>query len=298
MSRCHTHRPDLPNCLSIPSQGRSLGRCGQGAGWPLQTSVWGGKSGLHGNTVPDNVRRGRPQGQCHREQSTARRVFGSVAARVKRCGQSAPHRQQWRWQGKPHREQDRIGWTGRWRKPAGGCVPAVSVGLVATRPLATAAPDEWSSSQNPAYRPPDHTPSPWALRPAALQAGACGSGFVTPAWVHGIAWDARFGTARDTGHGMPWDGGSSGHGIAWDPARFRHGISWDRPRDRLRQPIGCQVPFPSGPTGQCEKKLVQPAEALDEDSCPNPLQNKLFFPLILDQEMGAKALANQGFCRP
>ena len=27
----------------------------------------GGKSGLHGHTVPDNVRRGRPQGKCHRE---------------------------------------------------------------------------------------------------------------------------------------------------------------------------------------------------------------------------------------
>jgi N-acetyl-anhydromuramyl-L-alanine amidase AmpD len=28
-----------------------------------------GKSGLHGKTVPDNVRRGRPQGKCHREQT-------------------------------------------------------------------------------------------------------------------------------------------------------------------------------------------------------------------------------------
>ena len=28
-----------------------------------------GKSGLHGNTVPDNDRRGRPQGKCHREQT-------------------------------------------------------------------------------------------------------------------------------------------------------------------------------------------------------------------------------------
>src|SRR5262245_42676606 len=29
--------------------------------------------------------------------------------RVKRCGKSAPRRRQRRWQGKPHREQDRIG---------------------------------------------------------------------------------------------------------------------------------------------------------------------------------------------
>ena len=33
----------------------------------------GGKSGLHGHTVPDNVRRGQPQGQCHREQTAAAR---------------------------------------------------------------------------------------------------------------------------------------------------------------------------------------------------------------------------------
>ena len=29
--------------------------------------------------------------------------------RVKRCGKSAPRRQRWRWQGKPHTEQDQIG---------------------------------------------------------------------------------------------------------------------------------------------------------------------------------------------
>ena len=32
----------------------------------------GGKSGLHGDTVPDNVRRGRPQGKRHRKQTAAR----------------------------------------------------------------------------------------------------------------------------------------------------------------------------------------------------------------------------------
>jgi hypothetical protein len=39
-----------------------------------------GKSGLHGNTVPANGRRGRPQGKCHRKQtaraSAARRPAG------------------------------------------------------------------------------------------------------------------------------------------------------------------------------------------------------------------------------
>ena len=29
----------------------------------------GGKSGLHGDTAPDNLRRGRPQGQRHRKQT-------------------------------------------------------------------------------------------------------------------------------------------------------------------------------------------------------------------------------------
>jgi hypothetical protein len=33
----------------------------------------GGKSGLHGSTVPGNARRGRPQGQCHREETAGAR---------------------------------------------------------------------------------------------------------------------------------------------------------------------------------------------------------------------------------
>ena len=69
-----------------------------------------GKSGLQGDTVPVNNRRGRPQGKCHRKH-TAERLCGG-AARVKWCGKSAPRRQQWRWQGKPHREQDQVGAAG------------------------------------------------------------------------------------------------------------------------------------------------------------------------------------------
>src|SRR5215207_9256133 len=41
----------------------------QPAGRPLRAKARGGKSGLHGDTVPDNVRRGRPQGKCHRDQT-------------------------------------------------------------------------------------------------------------------------------------------------------------------------------------------------------------------------------------
>src|SRR3954462_11194508 len=64
-----------------------------------------GKSGLHRHTVPDNVRRGRPQGKCHRERT----ALFSNEVRVKRCGKSAPRLRQRRRQGKPHREQNRIG---------------------------------------------------------------------------------------------------------------------------------------------------------------------------------------------
>ena len=86
----------------------------QSAGRPLPhrpKGRGGGKSGLHGQTVPDNVRRGfarkrNPQGKCHRERTALR---SQAKVRVKRCGKSAPRRQQWRRHGKPHREQDRIG---------------------------------------------------------------------------------------------------------------------------------------------------------------------------------------------
>ncbi len=66
---------------------------------------WRGKSGLHRHTVPDNVRRGRPQGQCHRERTAS----SSDEVRVKRCGKSAPRVRRRKRHGKPHREQDRIG---------------------------------------------------------------------------------------------------------------------------------------------------------------------------------------------
>ena len=80
----------------------------QSAGRPLRRSPKGGrrgKSGLHRHTVPDNVRRGRPQGQCHRERTAS----SSEEVRVKRCGKSAPRVRQRKRHGKPHREQDRIG---------------------------------------------------------------------------------------------------------------------------------------------------------------------------------------------
>jgi len=103
----------------------------------------GGKSGLHGNTVPGNARRGRPQGKCHRKQTarpSARENAG--AARVKGCGKGAPRSRRRERQGKPHREQDQIGTAGR--AIAWACFrAAVRVGR--TRRPATDVPDEWSS---------------------------------------------------------------------------------------------------------------------------------------------------------
>jgi hypothetical protein len=81
---------------------------GQSAGRPLPLRSKGcgrGKSGLHRHTVPDNIRRGQPQGQCHRERT----AFSSEEVRVKRCGKSAPRVRQRKRHGKPHREQNRIG---------------------------------------------------------------------------------------------------------------------------------------------------------------------------------------------
>ena len=103
--------------------------------------------------MPDNVRRGRPQGKCHRKQ-TARHA-SACRVRVKGCGKSAPRPWQQGWQGKPHREQNRIGAAFQ------ACLrtrfrAAARVGC-SRRPV-TGVPDEWPSParvQNPAYRPSD-----------------------------------------------------------------------------------------------------------------------------------------------
>jgi hypothetical protein len=80
--------------------------------------------------VPGNARRGRPQGQCHREQ-TATPSETKRAVRVKGCGKSAPRDRQRERHGKPHREQNRIGMA---RALSSGRVQALSAlpsGLVA-----------------------------------------------------------------------------------------------------------------------------------------------------------------------
>ena len=138
------------------------------------------KSGLHGPAVPDNVRRVRAQGKCHREQTAAVRCV-SAAVRVKRCGKSAPRRRQRRWHGKPHREQDRIGAARGFgaqaqRTSRSVSRPAVRVGRWRRR--VTGAQEEWPSRmracshaiQNPAYRLADaYVRAPGANPPGARQ---------------------------------------------------------------------------------------------------------------------------------
>ena len=77
--------------------------------------------------------------------------FGGTISRawVKRCGKSAPRLRQRRRQGKPHREQDRIGaaalaFTGGAR---GHSRPAARVGRV--RRAVRRVPEEWSSREFP-----------------------------------------------------------------------------------------------------------------------------------------------------
>ena len=65
-------RDPAPACSWTASPER-LYRPGQRVGRPRPAQAGRGKSGLHGTTVPVNGRRGRPQGKCHRKQSTALR---------------------------------------------------------------------------------------------------------------------------------------------------------------------------------------------------------------------------------
>ena len=113
--------------------------------------------------MPANGRRGRPQGKCHRKQTARARTTRASEmiprARAKRCGKSAPRPWQQGRQGKPHREQDRIGAAVRPglspRRSQGRSRPAARVGRA--RRIARCVPDEWPShpargGQNPAYR--------------------------------------------------------------------------------------------------------------------------------------------------
>jgi hypothetical protein len=70
------------------------------------------------------------------------RLGRNPAARVKRCGKSAPRLRQRRRHGKPHREQDRIG-AARGEIPGSMSGSAARVGC--SRRRATGGPEEWPS---------------------------------------------------------------------------------------------------------------------------------------------------------
>jgi hypothetical protein len=136
--------PSLARRLTITSAPliSSLARRPDGRFRLPSAGAGGGKSGLHGSTVPGNARRGRPQGQCHREETAGARERFRPPARVKRCGKSAPHPRQRGRHGKPHREQDQIGAARGLRLPA-GFRAAARVGRARRR--ATGVPEEWPS---------------------------------------------------------------------------------------------------------------------------------------------------------
>ncbi len=139
----------LSSELACSTRTPRLSSVRQTAGRPLLAGLsqgslaGGGKSGLHGNAVPGNARRGRPQGQCHRKQTAGLGRASVRPVRVKRCGKSAPRARQRGRHGKPHREQDQIGAARRASARHAGSRAVARVGR-ARRPV-TGAPEEWSS---------------------------------------------------------------------------------------------------------------------------------------------------------
>jgi len=99
----------------------------------------------------------KAQGKCHRKQTAGARTPAGKGERVRQERTAPPERGR---QGKPHREQGRIGADGE--RPLGasaqGCSrPSARVGRA--KPAAMRAPEEWPpvparARQNPAYRPP------------------------------------------------------------------------------------------------------------------------------------------------
>jgi len=99
------HRLTWPSPAPIPTGVSRL----DGRSAPMPKGGRRGKSGLQGQTVPDNVRRASKLRDSATEKRPPWPRCVSAAARVKRCGKSAPRLRQRRRHGKPHREQNRIG---------------------------------------------------------------------------------------------------------------------------------------------------------------------------------------------
>ena len=136
-------RPALDLCGATPQNAgarRLDGRC--------RSTCGRGKSGLHGNTVPVNGRRGRPQGQCHRKQTARPRLQdqGSSAGKGETvrqertaplatgaAGQTPPG-------ARPNRGGRRHGFS---HGPRGHSRPVARVGRA--RRAAMRVPEEWPS---------------------------------------------------------------------------------------------------------------------------------------------------------
>ena len=108
--------------------------------------------------MPGNARRGRPQGQCHRKHTAEPGGATRRAARVKRCGKSAPRRRQRGRHGKPHREQDQVGAAGAagpdpFRSGDAGRAFAPPLGSV-TRGARRRTSEDWPSPARGQPRPP------------------------------------------------------------------------------------------------------------------------------------------------
>jgi len=94
---------------------------------------------------------GDPRDSATENKPPAQGPRGTRRARAKRCGKSAPRPWQQGRQGKPHREQDRIG-TAVSARAQGHFRLAVRVGRV--RRAARRVPEEWSSRANGARTEP------------------------------------------------------------------------------------------------------------------------------------------------
>jgi hypothetical protein len=124
----------------------------QTAGRPLPSGR--GKSGLHGNTVPANGRRGRPQGKCHRKQTARARAARHPAGKGETVRQkrTAPLATGAAGQTPPGARPNRGGGAARHRS-----LPAPPPGLVACGAPQGASQRNGRPAlrcgQNPAYRP-------------------------------------------------------------------------------------------------------------------------------------------------
>jgi hypothetical protein len=134
-------RPTLPSSASGGGSGRGIGEESPGS-MDKRCRITSGR---------------REPRESATENEPPRRV-ASAAARVKRCGKSAPRRRQRRRQGKPHREQDRIGTARGFRasevlRSMSGS--AVRVGCWKRR--ATGVQEEWPSRMRIVVRMPSRT---------------------------------------------------------------------------------------------------------------------------------------------